>query len=850
MQKRKHIYIVSLCLILALALSTPSFFALGGSVEPVLSASESPEPELYEPPINPDYIRWENGEDFGGLIPRRYVNYQTPEKNGRIGGHIVGDPVFPVSYDPRPGKANAATSAVTSVKNQGSAGACWAFAASAIVESYAKKNDMGELDLSEQHMRYALSTDGGNPYGFNRANYGGGNVNYAGAYFIRDKISGTIYEDDMPYVGGTGYDTIIPLANFQDKTRRGLVRGLVNIPDINQAYGGGNTPGNTPAYKNKIKQAISDYGAVAISYESDQTTSGSQGSLYHDIDGTTTFYKQNGSTPNHAVTVVGWDDAFPVSDFSDTPAGNGAWLIKNSWDTSWGDGGYFWMSYYNEICDVWFVSDYDENFNDNIYTYSPHGITGTFSYGFKTAYYANIFDSIQAATALKSVNFYNYNYNASYNIYVAVGNTADTMDSTLLNNAGNSTPIACGFFENPGYYTVDLTEAIGLGAGKSFAIVVEVSVPSGYAYIPFEYPEPPAAPAPVFSKGQSFVSYNGINWTDLQDEGCGNTVINAIVSGGATGYTDRERLAPAPPTATLISPAGNIVTVKDQNLVIGFDRTVTPVAGKKIRVTPYTKGFTYDSSGNATPYIAGSGYNIDYTIEENDTNIAMGGTGSNCTATISFANFHSFFEIWFASASSDYKDCRYFLVALESGAFKDAGSSLTTEGNYSEIGRFTSKFDDSPVINSVTPTGADIATAGSLSVVFNRNMDKLTHGTVALSPGGITLDLDSWSSDGKTYTAEYEDLVPGIQYTVTVSDFRDPDGNIMAANSNSKFITSTALLDVALGSGNLYGKVAGQLLKKQGLTQEQAIIADRNVDGIIDIMDLLLLKKYIMQLAA
>jgi cathepsin L len=52
-------------------------------------------------------------------------------------------------------------------------------------------------------------------------------------------------------------------------------------------------------------------------------------------------FKGFASTPNnrraainHAVTLVGWDDA------------KHAWLIKNSWGTDWGvEGGYIWIDY-------------------------------------------------------------------------------------------------------------------------------------------------------------------------------------------------------------------------------------------------------------------------------------------------------------------------------------------------------------------------------------------------------------------------------------------------------------------------------------------------------------------------
>jgi C1A family cysteine protease len=47
----------------------------------------------------------------------------------------------------------------------------------------------------------------------------------------------------------------------------------------------------------------------------------------------------------HAVVAVGYDDSVVIENPKCGKTSKGALLIRNSWGTSWGDGGYGWMPY-------------------------------------------------------------------------------------------------------------------------------------------------------------------------------------------------------------------------------------------------------------------------------------------------------------------------------------------------------------------------------------------------------------------------------------------------------------------------------------------------------------------------
>lgn len=102
-----------------------------------------------------------------------------------------------------------------------------------------------------------------------------------------------------------------------------------------------------------IKRALIETGAVEVGIAAEQSLPDDTGT------GEFTNYNEwcqyNSTDPyqaNHVVTIVGWDDDYPASNFSGqagAPDGNGAWLVKNSWGSAQmyaADRGYhsYWAS--------------------------------------------------------------------------------------------------------------------------------------------------------------------------------------------------------------------------------------------------------------------------------------------------------------------------------------------------------------------------------------------------------------------------------------------------------------------------------------------------------------------------
>lgn len=364
---------------------------------------------------------------------------------------------------------------VTEVKDQQASGNCWAFAALASLETCVLKASNKTFNFSVENMKNLIEMY--SSYGWkmetNNGGYNGMPMGYLASWL--GPVNATLDPfDDM--------GTLSPLLESE-----------IHVQNIYVL------PARTSYTDNDaIKEAILKYGGLYASYYHSANYLNSRTNAYYDP------YTGGG---NHAITVVGWDDNYSRSNFYNSPAGNGAFIVKNSWGPSWGDKGYFYISYYDRV--LFAVNKDNQAFtyilNDTVrytknYQYDVAGMTDYLVTGKKTIWYQNIYNAT-GNEAIAAVSTF-FNTTVDYEISVYVNNVLQ-----LTQN---------GKHEGSGYYTIPLKEYVPVAVGDIFKIVVKLTNPQkGYAVVPVS--EQVSTTRCYYAPGVSYFSHDGEKWTDLYD---------------------------------------------------------------------------------------------------------------------------------------------------------------------------------------------------------------------------------------------------------------------------------------------------------------------------------------------
>jgi hypothetical protein len=276
-----------------------------------------------------------------------------------------------------------------------------------------------------------------------------------------------------------------------------------------------------------LKNAVMTYGAVMVSMYMGYP------SYYNPTY--SAYYYSGSNYSNHAVDIVGWDDNYSKTKFSTAPPGNGAFIVRNSWGSSWGEAGYFYVSYYDKV----FASD-DLSYSfreaepttnfSRVYQYDPYGWVSSVGYGLETGWLANIFTAA-ASERLYAVSFYAASPNSPYEIYIYTGVTPGVPRSGTL--AANQT----GTLQMPGYNTISLSSPANLTSGERFSIVVKLTTPGTNYPIPYHYQYPGYTSAATSLPGQSFIGADGNSWMDLTSwEATGNLCLKGFTGPNSSLY--------------------------------------------------------------------------------------------------------------------------------------------------------------------------------------------------------------------------------------------------------------------------------------------------------------------------
>ena len=365
---------------------------------------------------------------------------------------------------------------VSPVRNQGGMGACWTFGMTGTLESALLKATGIAADLSENNMQNTMIRYSN--YGISSLLEGGANVASMG--YLLSWLGAFINDADT-------YDELGKLSPLVTTNRDIHVQDLMF------------TPNNEIPNGTQLKLAIMKYGSIDVTYNGQSTYN--EVTLYYNPKTYAQYVDDSSIQPNHAVSIIGWDDNFPKEKFGITPPGDGAWIVKNSWGSNWGDNGFLYVSYYDQtllksLDVIGYATSiiigntvpYNKNYQYDI-------VWGGDFVGNGTVKYMNVFESL-GTDAIAAVGTYFNQSGINYTVEIYVN------DMLKLTQTGVSPYY--------GYHTIKLDNYITIKEGDVFkAVITSNAIPR----IDFNDTRV------HYTDNISFVSFDGQTWDDTYELG-------------------------------------------------------------------------------------------------------------------------------------------------------------------------------------------------------------------------------------------------------------------------------------------------------------------------------------------
>ncbi len=411
----------------------------------------------------------------------------------------------PAAYDSRTGNC------VTSVKQQGASGNCWAFSTMSMLESDAILkgiDDIGSADYSEAHFSWFTSrslTDNaddptyGDGYLDESPFMTGGNWIIAAGSLAR--WTGAAEDAEYPF----NYRDLSAMGNYDESCRYDTGSGIVIESAQNLLS------------MDDVKEWIMQHGSATLAFY--------YGDEYYNSSSCSYFY--NGTeTLNHEITVVGWNDNYSLYNFNENfrPAYNGAWLCKNSWGTNWGNDGYFWISYYDTSIEQFAgISARSVEGLYRNYTYNGAGWQSYISHAGDMKI-SNVFTA-KGSELLTSVSTYTLLPDAEICVYI-YKNLPEGFLNPEQGTLAHKKTVVIG---RPGYHVIDLDAEIALEKDSEFSVVIE-HLSDETVYFPVEVNDENSLNSYHSDAGESYLylpSYNK-GWYDVKAYRVENVFVQAF----------------------------------------------------------------------------------------------------------------------------------------------------------------------------------------------------------------------------------------------------------------------------------------------------------------------------------